>query len=31
MTWLLAVLGAAVLLYAGMAVYFYQGFKRMPL
>jgi hypothetical protein len=31
MVWLMVVLGGFAALYAGMAVYFYQGFKRMPL
>jgi hypothetical protein len=30
MVWLTVVIGTA-LLYGGMAVYFYFGFKRMPL
>jgi hypothetical protein len=29
--WILVILGGFAALYAGMAIYFYHGFKRMPL
>lgn len=31
MMWILVILGGFAALYAGMAIYFYHGFKRMPL
>jgi len=31
MFWVFVALGAAALLYGGMAVYFYYGFKHAPL
>ena len=31
MWWLVGAIGAVALLYAGMALYFYYGFKHAPL